>query len=417
MSAATLSAGLSRRSFLRGAALTAGLALAAPLVARASAAQPQPLTIGLLVPRSNLYPALGASLLLGARRYLADAGGQIAGRPVRLQTAPLGIGAEAAVSAIDAALAAGADAVAGVVSPEFAAQLDPVLQHHGTLFFALDAGANLPRLHQQSARIVSSSLGVWQSAYALGAWAAAHVGRRAAMALSFYESGYDAPYAFQLGFEHAGGQVVASAVTHAPGRPADGPAALWRRLADAEPDLVYAAHVGEQALDLVRGYRASGLAGQLPLLGSAFLVDERLLPLQGSAAEGIRSALAYDGTPRLTAGPAVAADGPHPIEGFALLGYEAAGMIAAALEAAGGNGRDAARMRAGLLGAPLASPRGQLGLDPEEASMVAPIHLRVVSGQAQRSAAVLPAVSLRDQALAGLRSTPRTGWLYSYLCI
>ncbi|MFT5126695.1 MAG: hypothetical protein ACI8W8_000290 [Rhodothermales bacterium] len=75
------------------------------------------------------------------------------------------------------------------------------------------------------------SLDLWRSQWRLGQWAAGSIGKRAAIASSLQDAGYDYVRAFRLGFEQAGGQIVSESVVHGGAPVAD--------LATA--DLVYAA--------------------------------------------------------------------------------------------------------------------------------------------------------------------------------
>src|SRR2546426_10380737 len=73
-----------------------------------------------------------------------------------------------------------------------------------TFLILADAGANIVRETEQSPYVFHNTLGYWQSSLALGEWAVRNIGKKVFVASSFYESGYDALYAFRLGAEIAG---------------------------------------------------------------------------------------------------------------------------------------------------------------------------------------------------------------------
>src|SRR5207244_3918342 len=126
----------------------------------------------------------------------------------------------------------------------------------------------------------------------LGAWSAQNLGRRALLAASFYESGYDSLYAAEMGIEAAGGQVAERQVNHGPTGPRP-VAELIAAIKCVRPDFVFAAYSGQEAVAFVRAYAEAGLKDTIPLVGSAFLADESRLSEMGGAAVGIHSALSW----------------------------------------------------------------------------------------------------------------------------
>src|SRR5262245_17720255 len=73
-----------RRTFLKGTAVTAGSMLAAALLEgcgplQAPGASAQPLKIGVLLPTSDIYAALGKSITDGMELYFEQSGGSAGG--------------------------------------------------------------------------------------------------------------------------------------------------------------------------------------------------------------------------------------------------------------------------------------------------------------------------------------------------
>lgn len=400
---------LTRRQLLKVAGAAAAT-LAAPGLALPAYAARSELRVVLLAPASSRYPAAADEFATGVERALAASG-----RAARLQRATLSAGQRSAPAQLAGLFDADRPAVAlGLMGADAAPALHATLEQHNTLFVAADTGANIPRHGEHSPRVLQVSLGAWQASYALGAWAARRSLRRAAVALSFYESGYDLPYAFRSGFEQGGGAILATEVTGAPtGTPGDLPAAL-QRLADTGPDVVYAAYSGPEAAAFLRAYAASPLGGRVPLLGPGFLVDNAPRARQDPAARGALTALAWGGDP-------FAGFGRAPAGPFTALGYEAALLALHAAEHAGDYPHDLAPLAASLAGARLASPRGALSFDPHTLSLHADLVLREVratpAGLRNVAIGTLPAVSLDEPSLATLRAAPRTGWLNGYLCV
>lgn len=385
---------LTRRQFLKVTG-SAGIALAAHgLVAPAATARASA-PIAVLLPASNRTPTLSTAFLAGVDQALAAAG-----HPAAVERVAIGAGQADAPARLEQVLAANARTITiGLMGADAAAQLHPTLERHGATIVAADLGANVVRYHERSPRVLHVSLGAWQAAYALGQWEARSARRRAAVAISFYESGYDLPYAFRLGYERAGGSILTTAITHLPtSAPGDLDAAL-AQIAAADPEVVYAAYSGDEATAFVQAYAASALAGRVPLVGSGLLVDSPQAR-QAGAAIGARTASAWG------------ADAGQ----FALLGYEAAQLALRAAER-----RAAAGAEADFDGLHIESPRGTLAIDPHTGGATGPITLRelraTAAGPQSVAVATLADASADDPALAELRTTPRTGWLNAYLCV
>ena len=283
---------VSRRDFLRLAGLTTGGLLTQTLIAPAGAARglaglaPGGISgrVGVLLPASTLYPDLKRNFLAGLQ-LAADS------RAVDLVVRETGAGTGNAYEVAQQLLnKEGVRQIVGMFNELTLTHLRQPLEARQATLLAVSLGENLSRLTKADSRVTAHGLDLTQSAVAFGAWAARSLGRTAVLAASSYDSGYDVFAAFRFGFENAGGQVRSTVITH---QPAGGPdlALAMRDIAKARPDFVYAAYCGTAAVEWVRAYRQAGLAGSIPLAGSAFLTDETLLAAHGEAALGIISAL------------------------------------------------------------------------------------------------------------------------------
>ncbi len=102
--------------------------------------------------------------------------------------------------------------------------LRPILEQHALPAICNEFGAKIPQRLETSAFILSNSLKLWQSEWALGVHAAqqrkTNIGRgnTAVMVCSLREAGYDLPFAFQSGFESAGGTILGTIMLDASGK-------------------------------------------------------------------------------------------------------------------------------------------------------------------------------------------------------
>ena len=435
---------VSRRTFLRrigaaAGALTAGQLISAcsnssaasltrnrdqgskPMAVHSPSAQKDTLRVGLLLPQSQLYPAIGANFRAGMDLYLAQSSSHAAGRPISLIAHEYGVSPGLALEqARELITTDQVDLIVGSLSSGIAATLHPLLHERQTPLLVSNIGANLTRDDRQSPYIIRNSFSYWQSSWALGRWAAGNLGKQAFVASSFYDSGYDSLYAFQLGFESAGGAIKKTKVTHLPTDTGE-LHTLMAEIQQAQPDLVFAAYSGPQASDFVRAYTHAGLSARVPLLGSGFLVDESLLSQQGDAALGIKTALPWARTLDLPANQAFTSAfqdfSGRPADPFAVLGYDTARLIAEC--ACSTSGPD--QLRQALAAAAFDSPRGSVRMDETLLEISTPLYLREVrAGAGGLSNAVidkLPTVPMFDARIAALRASERTGWSNTYLAV
>ncbi len=382
-----------------------------------------PISIGVMLPRSRSYPQLAPNLLAGMELALAQLDQRAAGRPLRLVVEEIGVGLAFAEQKARKLLSADmVDFAVGLLPVNLAAALQPLFAAQQVCLIASQAGENIPRRDEQGPFCFQNSLALWQANYALGARAAAQIGRRAMLAQSFYDSGYDLPFAFRLGYEQAGGEVLGTFLTHRPPDPGTfGP--IFEQVERDAPDLIFASYSGRPAGDFLRAYAAAGLGGRVPLLGSGFLIDGARLQEHGEALLGAQTAVGWDegAETALPLGAAFRELTGRPADGFAALGYEAVRWVAAAVEALAGDLTRPERTQEALAGATIDGPRGPLRIEPGTlCALPASITLREVrrheGALIQAPLATLPLISIDDELLGVIRDGLRSGWFNPYLC-
>ena len=426
-----------RRAFLKATGVMAGLiATSGDSSAQQSSSHAEsldtalstvtsPLRIGILHPRSKEYSRIGWNMIAGLTLYLEQHDNKLGGRPAKLIKRNIDVGQrlvlEQATKLLDVNRAS---LVVGMVEPDAIPQIRALFAERQTFLIANHVGANLPRAGEGSPFVYYNSLGYWQSNWAMGRWAAANAGRNAFLASSFYESGYDALYAFQRGYEEAGGRLVGTQITQV--RPEDqGFDSLLADIEDARPDFVYALYSGRSAIGFVRAYGRSGLAKRIPLMGGAYLVDKSLLRRQGVHCLGVKSAFTWSRVLRNRENRlfvrAFRRRFQRTADGFAVLGYETAQWLDQALSAVRGNLDAVARFSGALDSAQFDGLRGQFSVDPAARSTVAPVYLRQVQANGSLRDNVvlgeLPGISELDDRLRELRASIKTGWLNAYLSV
>jgi hypothetical protein len=154
------------------------------------------------------------------------------------------------------------------------------------------AGARAPRAGTQSAEV---TLGLWQAAYAGGLWLATHAGRTAAVISSFYESGYDAPFAFESGFNAGRGEIVLRRVIDIPPSRSDF-AGLFREVLAAGPDVVYIQMSGARAVECAVAFASIRPSRHIQLAGDSRLMHAIARSDQEQIQDLVAGALWHPGT-------------------------------------------------------------------------------------------------------------------------
>jgi branched-chain amino acid transport system substrate-binding protein len=170
------------------------------------------LRIGILTPRSSLYPTMGFDILNGLKAGFAQSG---LGNDVTLITENIGFGtdeAEIYTKAEKILLGDNADIVIACCDSRIAAMLQPLFTAAGKLLLVTNPGANLPEGWQTAPTTIVHSLNFCFNTALTGALAAAN--GTAAMAASYYDAGYNQVYCMLTSFQQNGGSILYNHVTH-----------------------------------------------------------------------------------------------------------------------------------------------------------------------------------------------------------
>jgi branched-chain amino acid transport system substrate-binding protein len=326
--------------------------------------------------------------------------------------------------AFDAArdlLDGGADVVVANVSAPVAQRLAPLFaERHASLVVA-NAGAHVVLPGDRSPFVLHNSLLYWHASYALGQWAAAHLGRTAFVATSLSDAGYDTVYAFKRGFESVGGPVVGDAVTHAD--PADaGLSELFTAAQSTGANVLCGLYSGAHAAEFVQAYAGSSIGAKL-VVGSLAVEDFQLASV-GRAALGAVSCASWTATRRTAANQAFTkafrSRYGRRADPFAALGYDTALLIAQGARRAVKRGMGLRRLIEALGGASVVGPRGTLWVDRTTNTVVGKLFVRRVrktpNGLANVDLAEVGVIRSFPDAVAPLAGGPRSGYVNEYLC-
>jgi branched-chain amino acid transport system substrate-binding protein len=280
-----------RRRVLKGLAAGAGAAAAASfLPARFAIGQQARLRLGLMLPYTGTYAALGKNIDDALRLAINEKGGKLGGRAIDYITlddeSDPSKGADNANKLVTGSKV---DFMIGTVHSGVVMAMVKVARDTDTMLIIPNGGVGAATGALCAPNIFRTSFSNWQPAYAMGKVAVAE-GRKTAVVISWdYAAGKESTDAFSQGFAEGGGQTVKQLFLPFPNvefQP------LLTEIAATKPDVVYAFFAGGGAVKFVKDYAGAGLGSSIPLVGPGFLTDGTL-EAQGDAAQGLETTLHY----------------------------------------------------------------------------------------------------------------------------
>jgi branched-chain amino acid transport system substrate-binding protein len=339
------------------------------------------LKVGLMLPYTGTYAALGTAIENGFRLHITEQGGKLGGREIEFvkvddESDP----SKATDNANKLIKRDHVDVLIGSVHSGVAMAMAKVAKEAGTVLIVPNAGADAVTGPMCASNIFRSSFSNWQPGYAMGE-VMAKKGHKKVVTITWkYAAGDESIRGFKESFEKAGGTVVKELNLPFPNVEFQ---ALLTEIAAAKPDAVYTFFAGGGAVKFVKDYAAAGLKKSIPLYGAGFLTDGTL-EAQGADAADLLTTLHYAdslNTPRDNAFRLLYAK-TYKLQPdvYAVQGYDAAQMLAVGLNAVKGDMGKKAEFTAAIEKAKIDSPRGPFTLSKSH-NPVQDIYLRQVSGK------------------------------------
>jgi branched-chain amino acid transport system substrate-binding protein len=368
---------LHRKSFILGSLAAVCLACSGGAWAQATGK----LKVGLMLPYTGTFAALGNAIENGFRLHVAEQGGKLGGREIEFVKVDDESDPAKATDNVNKLIKRdNVDVIVGTVHSGVAMAMARAAKDSGTLLIVPNAGAGAVTGAMCAPNIFRSSFTNWQPGYATGE-AVAKRGHKKVVTITWkYAAGDEMVGGFKEAFEKSGGQVVKDLNLPFPNVEFQ---ALLTDIAATKPDAVFAFFAGGGAVKFVKDYAAAGLKKSIPLYGTGFLTDGTL-EAQGADAEGVLTALHYAdslGTPRDNAFRlAYAKAYKLQPDVYAMQGYDAAQMLAVGLTAVKGDVSKKAEFAEALRKAKIDSPRGPFTISKSH-NPVQDMYLRQVSGK------------------------------------
>ncbi|GIJ49067.1 ABC transporter substrate-binding protein [Virgisporangium aliadipatigenens] len=351
-----------------------------------------PVNVGLMIPLSGPYKAIGEDLAKGWELYLSTHDGKFGGRKVNTIQIDEVDGRAAALNGAKKLVEK--DNVVAIVGGVTADTTESVKQ------YVTEKKVPFVGTGGRPSTLTDLSY-LWHAS-----WLSVEPGRSVADYIRTtvngpvyaigpdYQGGYDNVNGFVEAFKAGGGQLA-----NKDGKPKWTP---WPATNNYLPFLneiqatgakaVFTFYAGTPAIEFVKQYKEAGLQGKIPLYASGFLTEGPVLQAQGPAADGVRSALNYasnlDNPANREFAMAYQKQHNNAPDVYNVTAWDSALILDRAIGAAGKNATaEKVNAEIGKLGA-ISSPRGDWRFGQNH-SPIQPWYLREVQFDGRARANVL----------------------------
>jgi branched-chain amino acid transport system substrate-binding protein len=249
--------------------------------------------VGLVVPQSGVYAALGTDMQRGWQLWLDGHGGKFGNYTVETVLADEGETPQTGVPAVQKVLQSdGVDVVVGLVNSATALGVKDALTEAKKLLIVTNAGAEDVTRAGRTPYIWRTSFTNGQISAAMGAHLASAGPKDGVYAIApDYAAGKEVIAAFKKAFEAGGGTLAGSATT--PFGTTSDYQPFLTGIQQAGAKATFCFFSGAEAITFVKQYQQFGLSSTIPLYGSGFLTEGSVLKQQAGAALGVQTTLHY----------------------------------------------------------------------------------------------------------------------------
>jgi branched-chain amino acid transport system substrate-binding protein len=249
-----------------------------------------PVRIGLLLPETGAYKAIGTELLNGFQLYLALNGNLLGGRRVDLITADEGGSAKSGLAALQQLQSKGVLALSGVAGSAVMTAIHEAVEK-----------AQIPLIGSHaSPTSLQGVVFIWRTSYvedepgrALAPYLKDRVGGKVALVAADQPAGLDALAGFRFSFGSTDPRIENS-IVRAPeaAKPGTGfYADTINQIRALNPEAVYCALSPNSGIEFVKQYRAARLP--MPIYGPGLLTEGGALESMGDAGRDVYTSLNY----------------------------------------------------------------------------------------------------------------------------
>ena len=356
----------------------AGSMFAVPLAPAAA----EDYSVGLLLPYSGVYAALGQEIDDGFALALELHGGEIPDHSIEVIREDTEVDPAVGLSKTrKLVLEDEVDVIVGIVSSGVLGAIRDFVHQSETPLIVANAGNDDATGERCSPFITRVSFSNSQVNRPMGQWMFDHGIETVYTLAPDYAAGHQMIDTFTAAFTAAGGTVVGQEYTPFQTTQDFGPYLTSAKA--AAPDAVFVFYAGGEAISFVKQYDSFGLKADIPLYGSGFLTSPLYVNAEGPAAEGVVAALHYvptiDSPENAAFVEAFGAAYDRVPSEYAVQGFDAGRAL---IEAIKTGATDRAALAAALATVSFVGPRGPLEIDPQTNNVVQNIYIyETVAGE------------------------------------
>jgi branched-chain amino acid transport system substrate-binding protein len=228
--------------------------------------------IAVLLPRSDMFPTLAMDFLNGLKLSLKHSD-----TPLKPEFLIEGLGNAADKNLLKVAekmiLQEDADLVISFCSIYLLEEMTSLFTNYKKPLIHVDLGGSIFKKTHVSPYVIHHTLNIAQSAYAAGMYAALNLGKKAYLAGSMYDGGYQISDSIVRGYEKEGGKVEKHYVS-----PMDYKSetfdALIADIEAEEPDVVFGNFSYKEGVKVFQRLASSSLNGKVPFMVMPVMTDE-----------------------------------------------------------------------------------------------------------------------------------------------
>ncbi len=333
--------------------------------------------IGIVIPMTGAFAAVGREVAAGAKLYLQQHGDVVAGKKIELIIRDDASMPDNGKRLAQELIVNDKVSFLGAGTTPTAMAMAPLVTEAKVATVVLVSGASI--VTERSPYFVRTSFTLGQQSGIIADWAIQNGRRNAVIIITDWTPGSEAANVFEQHFNKGGGRVLDTLRI-----PLANPdfAPFLQRARDLQPDTLFVSVPAQQSGTLARQFAERGLdKSGIKLIGPGDIVDDDDLPASGDTLLGVETAGFYSAAHASPTNSEYVADYAmatgHRANLVSVGGYDGMHLLYLAMEKTGGE-TDANRVVAAMKGMKWESPRGPISIDPRTRDIVQNIYIRKV---------------------------------------
>lgn len=376
------------------------------------------LKIGILLPRSDMFPTLAMDFLNGLKLAFENSSAQ--GTPPQFIVEGVGNAVDPGLlkTAEKLILQEDVDLTIAFCGYNNLTELVSIFNNYKKPLIRIDLGGTVLTQEQTSPYALHHTLNLWQSAYTAGTYVPENLGKRVSVIASIYDGGYHLAAGFVKGLADAGGEVCSYY-----GGPMDYKSesfsAMVEEIREAKPEVIFGLFSYKEGKKIFDVLAKSDLNGKVPILVIPVMTDETI-NTENYKLEKVYSIASWafdDENPEMRNFVAAYEKLHEAVPNIiSLLGYEAGLTVSSCISS---EGKIAAKLSESLQNKAIATPRGELNYNAMNESQLEAFKLRKFQfNETKYHNTVIDSIgaAVSEKLYQDFQELPEPAWQNPYIC-